>query len=264
MNGDAFRIEIISLVTRFRAPTPSSPRTRNSVPSGYGTREQCRPFVTAAAIGLSIPSPFAWGFCTSNEVPPNARTFCSPVSGGCTERLFYVEDDADYGFTHNQFTIPDEIAQFAGPVVVPGLSFFNRSDQQSLVKLHLPYIFRTREDSGLLFIPPLNRNINTGLTVLSGLVETGWYADAVNLVFQLPPTPGYVHITAGEPIAQVVPMSMDATRPDLVLHEQHRRRTRDTLSAMSEWKAQHDKDRSAYKRLSKARLAPKECNELVT
>lgn len=263
MNDDAFRIEIISLVTKFRSPAPSSPRTREALPSGYGTREQCRPFVAAAAIGLSIPSPFAWGFCMPDDVPASARAFRSPVSGGCTERLFYVQDDPGYGFSHNQFNIPDDVAQLAGPVVIPGLSFFNRSDQQDLVKLHLPYIFRTREDCGLLFLPPMNRSNSRELTVLSGLVETGWYTDAVNLVLQLPPAQESVHIDAGEPIAQVVPMFMDATRPNLVRQDQHLRKTRETLSAMSDWKALHQKDRSAYKRLSRAHNAPDKLNELA-
>ena len=263
MSGDRFRIEIISLVNKFRSPAPSSPRTRENVPSGYGTREQCRPFVAAAALGFSIPSPFGWGFCLPDDVPTGARSFRSPITGGCADRLFYVLGDPAYGFEHNQFSVPDEIAKLAGPFLIPGLSFFNRSDQQDMVKLHLPYIFRTHEDCGILFLPPINRDNGRRPNIMSGLVETGWYADAVNLAIGLPSMPSAIHIAAGETIAQAVPMAMDAAKSDLVLLAQHRRKARDTLSGMAEWKSQHDKDRSAYKRLSKAHLTKEESRELV-
>ncbi|MEO1045027.1 MAG: DUF6065 family protein [Pseudomonadota bacterium] len=252
MQRQDFRIEVIGLVPRFHRPTPASPRTRDSVPSGYGTREQCRPFVAAAALGVTIPSPFRWGYCTADAVPAGCRKFRSPIEGGCPDRLFYVEDDAKYGFHRNQFTISDIVRSGAGDVVIPGLSFFNREDQQHFVKLHLPYIFRTDEDVGLFFDAPVNRDNENGLTPLSGLVETAWYSDAVNLVLQLPPMPGAVHIAAGDPIAQAYPMPMAIVRTSLDFPEHHRRVVRDTFSDMAAWRAKIKADRSAYKKIAKA------------
>ncbi len=253
MSGSDYPIEIIGLTRTFHAPAPSSPRTREKVPSGYGTREQCLPFVEASRLGLTIPSPFAWGYCKPVDVPVGTRSFRSPVSGGCSERVFYVRDSAEHGFARNQFAVPEEILRLTGPIVIPGLSFFNREDQQDLVKLHLPYIFRTSEEIGLLFTAPLNRTYANGANIMSGLVETGWYADAVNLALQLPDLPSDVHIEAGDPIAQVFPVPMSATNARPVFPENHRRSVRNTLSAVAEWRTRHDADRSAYKKISKNR-----------
>ena len=254
MNESETRIEIIGLAARFHAPAPASPRTRDKVPSGYGTREQCRPFAAAAGLGLMIPSPFSWGFCTPGELPTGARAFRSPVAGGCAERCFYVIDDPGRGFTRNQFHVPEAVSRIAGALVIPGLSFFDRTDQQAMVKLHLPYVFRTPDQLGLLFVPPLNRPCPSGLNMLSGLVETNWYADAVDLVFELPAMPHQVHIAAGQPLAQAFPVPLAATRPELTRLELHKRKTRDTLAAVADWKVLHGEDRSAYKRLSKQRI----------
>lgn len=263
MDENSATIEIIGLVQKFHPPVPASPKTRDKVPSGYGTREQCRPFVAAAGIGLTVPSPFSWGYCTPAEVPPLARSFQSPVKGGCPDRVFYILDDPEYGFVGNQFAVPDKISQIAGHLVIPGLSFFDREDQQTLVKVHLPYIFRTAGDAGLLFVPPINRKYSSGLTMMSGLVETGWYSDAVNLAFELPVSPGSVHVAAGDPLAQVLPVPMSAATTDAKILEPHRRQVRDTLESMVKWKQQHDLDRSAYKRISKLQITDQKVEEPV-
>lgn len=251
MENDAIRISVIALSDAIQRPAPASPRTREAVPPGYGRREQCRPFVAAAGAGLSIPSPFEWGYCLPEHVPHGARAFRSPVAGGCSQRVFYVRDEPGRHFRRNQFVIPDSVARHAGSLVVPGLSFFERADQQHMVKLHLPYMLRTCSSVGLLFLPPINRRREDGLTLLSGLVETAWYAGAVNLVFELPDIDSAVHIVAGDTIAQVVPLPMQATRAEPVFPERHRREVRNALEEHAGWHAMHAKDRSAYKRLAK-------------
>src|SRR5204863_2318597 len=81
-----------------------------------------------------------------------------------------------------------------------GLSFFDRHDQLNLLKLHLPYIWRTPESVDTLFLPLLNR---TGqFEVRCGLVETDWYNSPVNLVLGVPPGP--VHVQIGDPGAQAI------------------------------------------------------------
>lgn len=255
MDDNFATIEVIGLTEKFYPPVPASPRTREKVPPGYGTREQCRPFVAAAGIGLTIASPISWGYCLPDAVPNQARAFHSPIKGGCPDRVFYVRDDVEHGFMRNQYAIPDKVMKIAGPLVIPGLSFFDREDQQNLVKLHLPYIFRTVEDAGLLFVPPINRKMEKGLTMMSGLVETDWYADAVNLAFELPDKLGSVHVEAGDPLAQVLPISMQAASTNLSILEPHRRKVRDTLASLSEWQYQHGQDRSAYKKISKLKIA---------
>lgn len=251
MDETGAAIEIIGLVQKFHPPVPASPRTRDKVPAGYGTREQCRPFVAAAGIGLTIPSPISWGYCKPADVPQHARSFQSPVNGGCLDRVFYVQDDPAFGFVRNQFAVPAKIEKIAGRLVLPGLSFFDREDQQTLVKVHLPYIFRTINDAGLLFVPPVNRKSSNGLVMMSGLVESGWYPDAVNLAFELPPYPDSVHVAAGDPLAQVLSVNMAAASTDVKLLEPHRRKVRDTLESLVEWRQQHEADRSAYKKIAK-------------
>src|SRR5205807_5504908 len=63
----------------------------------------------------------------------------------------------------------------AASVQEPGLSFFDRDDQANLIKLHLPYIWRTPEAVDTLFLPLLNRPAPK-LEVKCGVVETDWYA----------------------------------------------------------------------------------------
>lgn len=244
---------VVGLVARFLAPRPASPRTRDRPPPGYGVREQCLPFTAAAALGLALPSPFAWGFCRPEAVPAGARAFRSPVAGGCTERAFYVRDDADLHFAGNAFMIGATVARRIGPGPVPGLSFFDRPDQQDHVKLHLPYILRTAEGVALLVTAPLNRSRPDGLGVLAGLVETEWYDNPVNLVLSLPPAPAEVHVAAGEIIAQAQLIASALRAPEPVVLEAHRRATADILAGMGTWRDTHDRDRAAYKRLSRSR-----------
>ncbi|WP_298463866.1 DUF6065 family protein [uncultured Erythrobacter sp.] len=253
MENEPLAVTIIPLVDAFERPVPSSRKTRETVPAGYGRREQCRPFVEANGAGLTIPSPFAWGYCLEKDVPAGARAFRSPVSGGCSARVFYVQDDAANHFRGNQFAVPDSVTARTGPMAIPGLSFFEMSDQQQQVKLHLPYILRTDEGMALLFVPPINRSRTDGLQLLSGLVETAWYADAVNMVFTLPPIDQPVHVQTGEPLAQAIPVPTAATRTKVDLAESHRKQVRVTLDAMAEWRTQKTEDRSAYKRLAKSR-----------
>jgi hypothetical protein len=248
MSAAGNRVAIIGLVTRFLPPVPASPRTRARTPEGYGVQEQCLPFTAAAALGLTIPSPFTWGFCTPAAVPTGARRFRSPVPGGCTERCFYVIDDAELGFRGNQFDVPAEVQSRAGPAPLPGLSFFDRNDQQDHVKVHLPYVWRTDPGVHLLFTSPLNRSRGDGLEVLAGLVETAWYTNPINLVVRLPERPLDAHVSGGEPLAQAVPVAANACRlaPDLVAP--HRREARDVHGGVRAWRAALDSDRAAYKR----------------
>lgn len=255
MENNAFRISVIALCDAIQRPVPASPRTRETVPPGYGRREQCRPFVAAAGAGLAIPSPFEWGYCLLDQVPQGTRSFRSPIPGGCARRVFYVRDEPGRHFRKNQFDIPESVARHAGSLVIPGLSFFEGPDQQHMVKLHLPYILRTQSGAGLLFLPPINRARTDGLMLLSGLVETSWYAGAVNLVFELPQIDSPVHVGAGETIAQVLPLPMKAAKADAIFPERHRREVRNALEEHAEWHAIHGEDRSAYKRLARKHAA---------
>jgi len=252
MDGEALSVTIIPLAGVIQRPVPASRKTRESVPSGYGRREQCRPFVEANGLGLSIPSPFTWGYCLERDVPAAARAFRSPISGGCPTRVFYVLDDPVNQFCANQYALPGDVTNRTGPMAVPGLSFFERSDQQQQVKVHLPYLLRTDGGMALLFVPPINRPRTDGLQLLSGLVETAWYADAVNMVFTLPPIDQPVHVQTGEPLAQAIPVPTAATRTKADYPESHRKQVRVTLDAMAQWRAQKSEDRSAYKRLAKS------------
>ena len=72
-------------------------------------------------------------------------------------------------FVGNAYTFADLPA--GSPVLEPGISFFDREDQQDRFKLHLPYVWRTPQEIDTLFLPSLNRP-SRGLEVQSGLVET--------------------------------------------------------------------------------------------
>lgn len=247
------RVAVIGLVARFLPPRPASPRTRERPPPGYGVREQCLPFTAAAALGLAIPSPFAWGYCRPADAPAGARTFRSPVPGGCAERAFYVVDSPELGFAGNAFAVPAEIAARIGTAPMPGLSFFDRPDQQDQVKLHLPYVWRTPEGVGLFFTAPVNRPRADRLELVAGLVDSDWYPNPVNLVLTLPPAPGAAHVAAGEIVAQVVPVPAALRQPRLEAVEGHRREARDVLDGLRAWRETHRRDRSAYKRLTRSR-----------
>jgi len=247
-------LKVIGLTKRFHQPIAASPRTREKVPPGYGTQEQCLPFVVANGLGFSLPSPCSWGYCAKGEAPDGAHVFQSPISGGTAGQFFYVIDDPEVDFTRNQFHLTAEKQKRAGPIAVPGLSFFDRPDQQDLVKLHLPYIFRTTAETDALIMPPINRPRQDGLFVLSGLVETDWYSDAVNLALRLPAGRAAAHVKAGEPIAQLLLLPRAARHPELEIVKDHSRLCRNELENLAEWRVEHGKDRAAYKRLVKRQL----------
>ena len=249
---DQGRVAVVGLVTRFLPPAAASARTRQRVPPGYGVQEQCLPFTAAVALGVTIPAPFRWGFCAPAEVPAGARAFRSPVPGGCSERVFYVVDDPALSFERNQYKVPPDIRSRIGPAPVPGLSFFNRADQQDHVKLHLPYVLRTDPGVGLLFSAPLNRPRGDGLGVVSGLVECDWYMAPVNLVLRLPPAARAVHVESGEIIAQAVPVPSALRRVRVEVAASHRREAREVFVGLRDWPDLHDRDRSAYKRLARS------------
>lgn len=215
-------------------------------------REQCLPFTAAAALGFCIPAPFSWGYCNPDAVPKGARAFRSPVPGGCPDRVFYVIDDHERGFSGNQFLVPPDIRKRIGPGPIPGLSFFDREDQQDMVKLHLPYVWRTDPGVNLLFTEPINRPRRDGLRVMAGLVECDWYEDAVNLVLHLPAAPCVVHVRGGDILAQTVPISRMLRQPGFAVLEPHRRAARDAADGVARWRTRHDADRAAYKRLAKS------------
>jgi hypothetical protein len=217
MRADSATFTIVPLIPNVRLPRVASARTRAAVPAGYGVREQCLPFTAASALGVLIPSPIRFGLCRPDELPPGSRAFRSPLEQPdpygrfADPRLFYVFDDPDCGFFGNAYQLtgdprPDSCRSSDRE---PGLSFFDRKDQQNLFKLHLPYIWRTPAGLDSLFLPPVNRPAH-GFGVACGLVETEWYASSVNLVLGRPS--GSVHVAAGDPIAQVilVPRSLRA------------------------------------------------------
>jgi hypothetical protein len=246
------RVAVAGLVPRFLPPRPASPRTRDRPPPGYGVREQCLPFTAAAALGLAIPAPFSWGFCPPAEVPAGTRAFRSPVPGGCPHRVFWVRDDPSLSFERNAFAVPVELQARIGPAPLPGLSFFDRADQQDLVKLHLPYVWRTAGGVGLLFTAPVNRPRADGLGVVAGLVECDWYASPVNLVLTLPSTAA-VRVEAGEMIAQAIPISAALREVHTDEVAWHRREARTIFEGLRHWRDAHSRDRAAYKRLSRSR-----------
>jgi hypothetical protein len=129
----------------------------------------------------------------------------------------------------------------------PGLSFFDRGDQLDLFKLHLPYICHTSEGVDTLFLSPINRV--PPFEVLSGLVETDWYANPVNLILRKPPHSGSVHVAKGDPVAQLVFIDRARRRSAVKLLPDHARLGRELKVKMEEWHRQHTADRSAYKQL---------------
>jgi hypothetical protein len=121
------------------------------------------------------------------------------------------------------------------------------------VKVHLPYSWRTPDEYATLFLEALNRPREDGLRVLAGLVETGWYANPVNLVIELPAPPAPAHVEAGTQLAQAILVPQASRRPELeVLDALHRRAARRQLDGIADWRAAHAADRSAYKRLARS------------
>jgi hypothetical protein len=167
-------------------------------------------------------------------------------------RLFYVFDDPDCGFSGNAYQLAADPRPDSCPSKgrEPGLSFFDRTDQQNLFKLHLPYIWRTPAGLDSLFLPPLNRSAH-GFGVACGLVETEWYASPVNLVLGKPA--GSVHVAAGDPIAQVVPVPRSLRRSSLEIAAGDSEVYDGVRADIVEWDRQLAEDRSAYKRLARSR-----------
>jgi antitoxin (DNA-binding transcriptional repressor) of toxin-antitoxin stability system len=167
--------------------------------------------------------------------------------------VFYVKDDPTRGFVKNAFTLDvldDRKNGWFGPQQ-PGISFFDREDQLDLFKLHLPYIWRTPPQVDALFLPVINRS-SRGLTMLSGLVETDWYASQVNLVFGQSPAGHSVHVNAGEPVAQIIFLPRSHRRPSLKVLASHARVARDLRTELAAWYRQHAADRSAYRKLARS------------
>ena len=245
-------LQILPLVPGAVLPTPAPATTRPRVPPGYGVQEHCVPFTAATAAGLLVRSPIAFGLCEPDDLPPAAHSFVSPLEDRNNRpdpRVFYVLDDPACSFSGNAFSftaVPGP--QRGAPVpIAPGLSFFDRADQLELFKLHLPYICRTNDGVDTLFLPPINRVAK--FEVLSGLVETDWYAYPVNLVLRKPAQRGAVHVAKGDPVAQLVFTDRTWRRAEVKVVAEHARLARQLKAEMDEWRQQHGADRGAYKQL---------------
>lgn len=250
-------VTIVPLVPNVILPQPASAHTRAQVPSGYGVQEQCLPFTAASALGFLILSPIRFGLCPLLEVPQGCHAFRSPLDRPDAEerfadpRVLYVVDNPDCRFRGNAYEI-EGIPAGSATVREPGVSFFDRQDQQDLFKLHLPYVWRTPESVDTLFLPLLNRRAQ-GLDVQSGLVETDWYASPINLVLRKPPGSASLHFDAGDIIAQAILVPRHLRRAVLEVPPGHARVSRETRKGLAEWDKQHAQDRSAYKALARSR-----------
>jgi hypothetical protein len=249
-------LTIVPLVPGVPLPRAASARTRVNVPAGYGVQEQCLPFTAASALGVLIPSPIRFGLCRPEELPPGSRSFRSPFNlpgpDGRHEdaRVFYVFDDPACRFIGNMYELqgvpaPDAAAACARE---PGLSFFDRPDQRHMVKLHLPYIWRTPAAVDTLFVPPINRAAHVGIA--SGLVETDWYASPINLI--LGPPRGAVHVRAGDIVAQAILLPRALRRPGLAIAAGDAAAAQDAQQRVAAWRRQLADNRSAYKVLARS------------
>jgi len=259
-----FAVQVLPLVSGVQLPYPATAHTRSKIPAGYGVQEQCLPFTAATSLGCVVTAPIAFGLCPPNDVPADARPFRSPLdrlgSGDARDpRVFYVKDDVTCSFVGNAFTfdaigLPEATGRAAATLVEPGISFFDRRDQNDLFKLHLPYIFQTPHEIDSLFLPAINREL-AGLSVLAGLVETDWYAHPVNLVIRKPPSGMSLRVHAGDPVAQVVFVPRQNRRPSISVLPHHARAARDLRRALGDCYRCHEQDRSAYKRLARRQSA---------
>jgi hypothetical protein len=242
-------VQLIPLVPNLALPRRASPKVRDAVPAGYGVQEQCLPFTAAAGLGLIVPSPIAWGYCRTVDVPNGVRAFRSPVDGAIDRRdwVFYVHDNPRCLFIGNAYRIESDDQSAA---LEPGISFFDRADQQELFKLHLPYIWRTAPEVDTLFTPLVNRASPAGVGLLAGLVETHWYANPVNLVARVGDWP--IHVAEGDDIAQAILIARNQRRPEAQVAASHSRAARDAVKAWREWHAHHARNRSAYKVLARS------------
>src|SRR5262249_45702063 len=162
-------------------------------------------------------------------------------------RVFYVVDNPECAFHGNAFAITGTAGRDSHTIHEPGISFFDRDDQQDLFKLHLPYIWRTPESVDTLFGPLINRSSH-GLEAASGLVETDWYASPVNLVLRKPPTS--IHVQAGDLVAHAILIPRQFRRPSCEVVADHSRLNRDARKGFTLWEALHAEDHNAYKRLA--------------
>jgi hypothetical protein len=260
-------VQLFPLVPNAVLPVPAPAATRPQVPPGYGVQEHCLPFTAATALGFLIKSPITFGLCLPSEVPAGCHPFRSPLErpgdDGTFEdmRVFYVKDHPECRFIKNAFTQTelDDGTKASPPRLHPGLSFFDRQDQLDVFKIHLPYIWRTPPEVDALFILAINLP-SSGFTLLSGLVETDWYGNAVNMVFRKPAAGSPVHIATGTPLAQVIFLPRSYRRPELKVLASHARSARDLRATLAEWHQLHTKDRSAYKKLARSqhgRVNPK-------
>jgi hypothetical protein len=256
MSVPDFTLTIVPLVPNAALPRSASACTRLAVPPGYGVQEQCLPFTAASALGVLIPSPIRFGHCIPEHVPKGCRTFRSPLDRPMANgrrpdpRVFYVFDNPECRFVGNayDFTGVSISGSSCSSVQEPGLSFFDRDDQRNLLKLHLPYVWRTRESVDTLFLPPLNRSAH--FEVKCGLVETDWYTSPVNLVLGTPPGP--VHVRIGDPVAQAIFVPRNLHHPDLDFVPESAQLNADTCRGLAEWDRLHAENRSAYKILARS------------
>ena len=242
-------VQLVPLVPNLALPRRAPARVRPTVPAGYGVQEQCLPFTAATALGLVIPSPITFGHCPLDEVPAGCRLFQGPQCPAAERAgwVFYVRDDQQCCFAGNAYSIQREGEAAA---VEPGISFFDRDDQEDVFKLHLPYIWRTAPHVDTLFSAPINRRPRS-FEVLAGLVETDWYATPVNLVLRKAGAP--IHVRAGEDVAQAVLIAREQRHPNVRVSASHSRATRDAFKGLREWQRQHAQDRSVYKVLARSR-----------
>jgi hypothetical protein len=251
-------IQIFPLVPRAILPARAPATVRERVPVGYGVQEQCLPFTAAAALGLVIGAPFAFGFCLPDETPAGAQAFRSPLDTPphVDPRRLYVIDSPDRGFARNAFALTRiPFRDAAGKLnhmdpVQPGISFFDRADQQALFKLHLPFVLKTPADIDTLFTAPINRL--PPFFVVAGLVETDWFAHPVNLVFEKPAR-GSVHVAAGDIVAQAVFLGRGTRRPTISVVAHASKEAVAQRNALLKWYIARARDRSAYKRLARSR-----------
>lgn len=258
MNTPTVTITLVPLVPNVILPQPASAHTRAQVPSGYGIQEQCLPFTAASALGFLIPSPIRFGVCSPSDVPQGCHAFRSPLDRPAADgrfadpRVVYVADNPDCRFRGNAYELEGIPVDGSATIPEPGISFFDRQDQQDLIKLHLPYVWRTPESVDILFLPLLNRSAQ-GLDVQSGLVETDWYVSPVNLVLRKPSGSSSAHFAAGDPVAHAILIPRHLRRPALEVAPRHTRLSRETRKSLAEWDKQHAEDHNAYKALARSR-----------
>ena len=175
-------VQIFPLVSNLALPKPAPVTTRSPIPQAMVCREQCLPFTAATALGFPL-SPRLPLACACRLLLPDGHAFRSPLDRPHQELLK----------TSVLRAIIDAAAMSTMPIRhqscwpskgneslrgEPGISFFDRMDQ--LVSNQTVYLWRMPE-MDTLFLPAINRPMPP-LTVLSGLVETDWHVNPVNLV----------------------------------------------------------------------------------